>query len=113
MAMQRLEKSYWPGFCDMLTPELLGKWAEIEVASREFGVQLEARWRPVIGVAYDPHDDLLEIVLDGVDHMIFHPRELYVDFGPGGVESLGVVDDGGVWRIVSLRDPPRLPAPDR
>lgn len=64
-----------------------------------------------MGVTYDPSDDLLEIVLDGLDHMILHPRELYVDFGRGGVESLGIVDEMGSWQIVVFRDPLMLPAP--
>jgi Family of unknown function (DUF5335) len=112
MALQRLEKLHWTGWCERMTPELLGKWAEIEVASRDYGVQLEARWLPVVGVAYDPHDDLLEILLDGLDHLIPHPREMYVDLGPAGVESLGIVDQAGTWQIVSLRDPLKLPPPE-
>ena len=111
MALQRLEKSHWTALVEVLTRELLGKRAEIEVASREFGVLREARWLPVLGVVYDPGDDLLEIVLDGLDHMILHPRELYMDFGRGGVESLGILDEGGTWQIVLLRDPLMLPAP--
>lgn len=111
MAPQRLERSYWMGLAELLTAELLGKRAEIEIASRELGVQLEARWLPVMGVVYDPADDLLEIVLDGLDHIILHPRELYVDFGRSGVESLGIVDAAGSWQIVMFRDPMMLPAP--
>ena len=111
MTLQRLEKSDWTALCEALTPELLGKWAEIEVASREFGVHVETRWLPVMRVAYDPRDDLLEIMLDGLDHMVLHPREFYVDLGSAGIESLGIVDEAGTWQIVSLRDPLMLPPP--
>ena len=52
---------------------------------------------------------MIEIALDGLDHMVNRPRELYVDVGPGGMISLEIVDGGGVRQIVRLRDPLMLP----
>src|SRR5262245_39281101 len=57
MALQRLERAYWTSLCELLTAELLGKWAEIRIASYDLGVQLETRFLPVMGVTYDAHDD--------------------------------------------------------
>jgi hypothetical protein len=92
---------------------LIGKRAEIEIASLEFGVQIEARWVPVMGLTYDPYDDSIEILLEGIEHIVSHPREIYVDYGPGGIESLGIVDAARAWQIVVLREPLMLPAPRR
>jgi hypothetical protein len=111
MTLRRIDKSRWTGFCELLSTELLGKRAEIEVASVAFGVQLEARWLPVMGVAYDSRSDVFEIALDGLDHMIFHPLELYAEFGCCGIESLAIVDTNA-WQIVVLRDPLMLPRLD-
>jgi hypothetical protein len=36
-----------------------------------------------------------------------------VDYGPGGIESLGIVDHDYAWQIVLLRDPLMLPSPPR
>jgi hypothetical protein len=113
MTLRRIERVEWRGFCDHASKELAGKRAEIEVASPLIGVQLEARWLPVLGLAYDPGDDVIEILMVGLDHLVFHPREFYVDYGPRGLESLGIVDHESVWQIVLLRDPLMLPAPHR
>lgn len=111
MAMQRLEKDQWRGFCDQLSRELGGKIADIEIASLDAGVQLEGRWLPFIGLSYDPRDDIIEIALDGLDHLVFHPRELYADYGAGGLESLGILDEARAWQILLLKDPLKLPPP--
>jgi hypothetical protein len=112
MTLQRIERSRWSGFCEILSTEVLGKRAVIEVASQELGVQTEGRGLPVIGFTYDRRNDIFEITLDGLDHMIVHPLELYAEYGSCGVESLAIVDTD-TWRIVVLRDPLMLPDPNR
>jgi hypothetical protein len=51
----------------------------------------------------------MKIMLDGVDHFVFKPREMYLDFGLGGVQSLGILDNENAWQIVLLREPVMLP----
>jgi hypothetical protein len=89
----------------------MGKRAEIEVVSPTDGILIKARWLPLIGIAYDPVQDTLKIMLDGLEHLVSQPREMYLDFGAGGFRSLGILDQRSVWQIVSLRDPPMLPRP--
>jgi hypothetical protein len=109
MGIQRFDRSKWIDVCAAVSIALLGKRAEIEVASPADGLLIEARWLPMIGIAYDPVDDALKIMLDGVDHFVFQPREMYLDFGLGGVQSLGILDNQNAWQIVLLRDPLMLP----
>ncbi len=111
MAILKLEKTEWHGFFDRITKGLVGKRVEIEVDSLDLGSQIEAEWLPLLGIAYDPKDDVLEIALDGVDHLIPGPQEIYVDIGPTGLANLRVVDRDGVSQIIQLRDPLMLPAP--
>jgi hypothetical protein len=111
MALQRFDRSTWIGVCAAVSSGLLGKRAEIEVVSPVDGILVEARWLPVIGIAYEPSNDALRIMLDGVDHFVFQPQELYLDFGLGGVRSLGILDKENAWQIVQLRDPLMLPSP--
>jgi hypothetical protein len=66
---------------------------------------LQAHWLPVIGIAYDPAKDEMKSMLDGVDHLVFHPMEMYLDLGFGGVQSPGILDKDNAWQIVQLRDP--------
>ena len=108
MTMQRVDKTGWVGFCNMLTAELRGKHAEIEAPTPAPGAG--GRWLRLVGVTYDPGSEVMEIVLDGFDHMVFHPRELYVDRGPRGVQTLGIVEGGGACEIVLVHEPvPALP----
>jgi hypothetical protein len=72
---------------------------------------VEAEWLPLLGLAYDPNDDIVEVALEGLDHMIPKPRELYIDNGIGSLSSLEIIDADGVKQIVKLRDPLMLPPP--
>jgi len=111
MAPRKLEKADWRRFFDQLSKILIGKRAEIEIASLALGDQIEAEWLPLLGIIYDPKDDIIEVALDGLDHMIRKPREVYVEGNPIELSSLAVIDGDGVEQIVKLRDPLALPPP--
>ena len=111
MTTRKLDKKQWRPFFDGVSKLLQGKQAEIEVASLSLGAQVEAEWLPLLGIAYDPKDDLVEIALEGLDHMIPRPREIYVEDGIGGLASLEIIDGDGQKQIVKLRDELALPAP--
>jgi hypothetical protein len=111
MAVRKLEKAEWTPFFDAISKILVGKRAEIEVASLDIGDQIEAEWVPILGITYDQKDDILEIALDGVDHLIPTPQEIYVDLGATGLVNLEVIDSEGERQIVLLREPLMLPAP--
>jgi hypothetical protein len=55
------------------------KQAEIEVLSLDLGDQVEAEWLPLLGLAYDSKNDVLEVELEGMDHLIPKPRDIYVE----------------------------------
>lgn len=112
MSVHQVEKNNWKAFFDTLTRTLVGKRAEVEVASLDLGDQIEAEWLPLIGIAYDPKDDLIEVALEGLDHMILKPREVYVDFNVGGLIGLAVIDSDHVRQIIKLKDPVALPVPE-
>ena len=111
MTTRKLDKTHWRTFFDRLSTTLEGKQAEIEVASLRLGAQLQADWLPLLGIAYDPNDDIVEVALEGLDHLISKPRELYIEEGAGGLTALEIVDADDVKQIVKLRDPLMLPSP--
>jgi hypothetical protein len=113
MATRKLDKKEWRSFFDRVSSTLEGKEAEIEVVSLRLGDQVEAEWLPLLGIAYDPHDDLVEVALEDLDHLIPKPRELYVEEGPGGLAALEVVDSDDVKQIIKLRTPLMLAAPSQ
>jgi hypothetical protein len=113
MAMRKLEKSEWRPFLDALSKSLVGKRAEIEVASLDLGDQIEAEFLPLLGIVFDNKDDTVEIALEGVDHLISNPREIYVDIASTGLTNIEITDSDGRRHIVQLRDPLMLPPPSK
>jgi hypothetical protein len=113
MSVHQVDKSHWKSFFDTLTRTLARKRAEVEVASLDLGDQIGAEWAPLIGIAYDPTDDLVAVALEGLDHLIIEPREVYIDYDVGGLIGLEVIDAADVRQIIKLKDPLALPAPDR
>ena len=110
MTIRRLEKAEWRSFLDNLSKLLEAKEAEVEVASLALGVQVQAEWLPLIGITYDPKDDVVEVALEGLDHLIRRPREIYIDNDAGALASMEIVDAGGVKQIVRFKDELQLPA---
>ena len=108
---QKIDKSGWRAALDTLSKSLKGKQAEIEIAALSLGDQIAAEWVPIIGIAYDPKDDIVEVALEGLDHIISRPRELHFQQQGGLVSALEIVDADGVRNIVKFREPLMLPAP--
>jgi hypothetical protein len=109
MTVRKLEKAEWRPFLDRVAKFLEAKEAEIEVSSLSLGEQIQAQWLPLIGITYDPGDDLVEVALEGLDHMIRRPRDIYVESGAGSLASIEVVDADGIKQIVKFRDQLLLP----
>jgi hypothetical protein len=107
--LRSVPKSEWRTFFDRMSKVLLGKLAEIEVASLDLGDQIIAEWIPLVGITYESKDDLLDVALDRANHLIHHPREIVVEEAEDGLKSIGVVDDTGARQIVKLKTPLMLP----
>ncbi len=111
MSITRIEKSSWRPYFDNMSRILDGKSAEIEVDALALGSQIEAQWLPLLGITYDPRSDVVDILLEGLDHRIFHPKELFVDQTAVELSSLELIDNEDQRHIVKLRDPLMLPSP--
>ncbi|HXJ03209.1 MAG TPA: DUF5335 family protein [Micropepsaceae bacterium] len=108
---QAIDKADWARYCERLSDVLQANKAEIEVASLELGDQIEAEWLPFLGISYDEKDDVIDIALDGVDHIIEHPRQLRADGNFAGLLTLEIRDSGGGQHLVRLKDALALPRP--
>jgi hypothetical protein len=111
MAIRQLEKNEWKTYFEHISKSLLGVRAQIQVAALNIGDQIAAEWVPMLGIVYDSKDDVLRIALDGLDHRIPKPREIFVDERETGLLSFEVADAEGVRHIVQLREPLMLPPP--
>ncbi len=110
MATRTLPKPEWQSYCDHVSKGLMGKRAQIEVTGLRIGDQVAAKWLPLLGITYDSKGDLLEIALEGLDHLIAKPRAISVDDGPEGLTSMEIVDSDGRRQIVKLMNPLLLSA---
>lgn len=111
MAIKQISRDDWRVYFDRISKQLEGKSAEIDVESLQIGSQIAAEWVPLLGISYDPRDNVLSVAVEGLDHMIYKPQSVYVDAELGQLASMEVIDADQVRHIVKLRDPLLLPGP--
>ena len=110
MTTEKLEKGSWHAYFDGLSKVLQGKEAQIDVNALDIGAQVEAEFTPLLGIVYDPRNEILEVLVEGLDHTIANVREIFVDHDGMNLNSVSVIDADGVQQIIRLRDPAMLPA---
>lgn len=113
MTTEKLDKSAWHAYFDGISKVLPGKQAEIEVDSLHIGAQIESKYAPFLGIVYDHQDDIIEVLLEGLDHTIRNVRDVFVDHDGVKLNSVLVIDADGVQQVIRLRDPLMLPPPAR
>lgn len=112
MTARSINKAEWEAFCAAVSKMLDGRTAEIEVASLDLGDQIVKEWAPLIGITYDPEDDIIDIALeDDVDHIVDHPQELIADIDDMSINAIQITDADGRRHLVRLRDALMLPRP--
>jgi hypothetical protein len=101
----------WREFLELLTKEHEGDEVKIEVASMDFGDNLQAERLPLAYVAYDDKDDVAIVAVGGRDgrypvvlrHMIERPRTISVDPAtPDAARALDIVGADGTHTYVTL-----------
>jgi hypothetical protein len=107
-----LKREDWGAFFHWATETLAGALAEIEVVSLDIGHQVQTEWVTLLGLAYDEKDDLVEVVLPDLDHMIHHPRQIFVDEDAFGLIAIDIVDQDGAHEIIRFKHPLALPSPE-
>jgi hypothetical protein len=111
MTATQLNKSEWQAYFERVSKALIGKQAEIEVNSLPVSEQLEEEWLPLRGISYDPQRDIVEVVLEGLDHVIHKPRTVSIEHNGAGLRSMEVIDGDEAMQTVRFRDPLMLPPP--
>jgi hypothetical protein len=110
MATRALAKPEWQSYCDRISKRLEGKRAQIEVTGLRIGDQIAASWLPFLGITYEPKDDLVEIALEGLDHLIRKPRAISAEESAEGLISMEIVDSDGQRQLLKLMNPLLLSA---
>lgn len=105
----QLHKTSWKSYFDQISKRLAGSQVEIEIASLDIGSQIAAEWLPLLGLTYDEQDDLLAVMAEGLDHMIRHPRDVFVENSGADLHSINVIGSDGSSQIIRFREPLALP----
>ncbi len=110
MALTKISRTQWQAFFDRVSKALPAKQVEIEVSGLGLGDHIAAAWVPLIGLSYDPKDDLFIVTAEGIEHRVRHPKEIHADADADTLHSVEAVDAENNHHIVLLKDPLRLPA---
>ncbi len=105
MGSRELEKPEWQSFCDRFSKALLAEPGANGTALLIVNNEAVAEWMPLLGLAYDPKKDHLEIILRDLDHRVRHPRTLYVDGGNKGIAGFEIIDCAGLRHSLALSHP--------
>lgn len=109
---RRIPIDQWKDYFDHFTSRHLMEdapraAATIEVLSPRLGDQFAAQTSRCHALAYDPRTDAFEVLLEGVDHHVDSPVEIWVieDDGErdGFVSTLEVICSDGTQEIIHLR----------
>lgn len=105
---RQIPQADWKAYFDDLTKRFFKdanpEAAIVEVISPDLGSQVAADHVRAHGVTYDPRSEALEIALDGVDHLVYHPKEIWVvEEDNGFVSALEVVRDDGTREVVRFQ----------
>ena len=105
---KELPRSEWRTYFDQFTTRHLKNRetdaATVEVISTTLGDQFETSAVPLLGLTFDPKSEALEVLLEGIDHLIFHPTEIWVMEGePGFVATLEIMRADGGKEIIYIR----------
>jgi hypothetical protein len=109
MTAMRVPKQDWRAILDWVSRILEGRRAEIEVDALAIGAQLQGKNLVMFGLVYDDKDDLIEIALEGLDHLIHKPRELTIEDSVRGLMAIEIIDADDARHIVKLTEPLSLP----
>jgi len=104
---KQIPKEEWEAYFDQFSKEHLRddspEAAKIEVVSPRIGAQVETEGALLLGVSYDPKSKAFEVLLEGVDHLVFEPKEIWVVGDEGSLPSIEVVREDGTKEILTLR----------
>lgn len=111
MTLTQLAKPQWQSYFDRVAKALAAKLVQVEITGLGLGDQVQAESLPLIGISYDPRNDILAVALEGIEHNIQHPKQIHVEQDVESVYSIEAVDAEGEHHILLLRDPLSLPTP--
>ena len=101
---RQLARAEWQDYFDRFTAKHLDEdtpeSATVEVLSARRGDQIEFSAIRLFGLAYDPKSQAFQVLLEDVDHLVFHPTEIWVLEGENDAVTIEVIDADGRKEII-------------
>jgi hypothetical protein len=99
----RLEK-YFDTFSKHFVMRETTNAVDVEVLSSTLGDQLEAQNAHLAGITYDPKAEAVEIELEGGDHRVYTPAEVWVvEETDGFIKAIELVQSDGTREVLRIR----------
>ena len=101
-----VDRERWADELAYLWKRLDGKQVEVEVEALNLGDQIEAGHVPLKGLSYDPKDDVVQIWVGEIDHMIHKPRKvMFVYDDDGRLVGIDITDAEGGQHLITPQEP--------
>ena len=111
MPLTQPAKAQWQVYFERISAARAAKQVEIEVTGLGLGHQVEADWIPLLGLSYDPKNDILIVMAEGIEHWVRHPKQIHIDHEMEWLHSIEAVDAENNHHIILLKDALSLPTP--
>ena len=95
MESRILDKNEWSGELVRLSRLMRGKDVMVEVEALNLGDQMEAESVPLRGLSYDEKDDVVQLWVGEMDHMIRHPQRIEIAVEKDRLISIYIIDAEG------------------
>lgn len=109
MKTLKLNPDQWKDYFDNLQRHLGAREVEIEIIDQSLGAQKQIDWAPIIGLSYDHKGKVLSIAVEGIEHLVPEPKDIFVLENGGVIAAIEIIGRDSVKQIVRLRAPLQLP----
>jgi Family of unknown function (DUF5335) len=76
---------------------------DVEILSPDSGDQFAAEGAHLFGITYDPKDNALEFEIEGADHRVTNPKEVWTEEEfDGFVKAIEIVKDDGTREVARV-----------
>ena len=101
-----LDRDKWAEELAYLWKRLDGKQVEVEVEALKLGDQIEADHVPLKGLSYDPKDDVVQVWVGDIDHLIHKPRQIaLVHDDANRLVAIDITDADGEQHLITPQEP--------
>lgn len=109
MTTTKIARTKWEEYFDAFSKHVRVAKIDVLIESRDLGAQVETQGALLRGISYDPDEKTLDVMVEGLDHRISDPIEIFVQEEGGGVRAFEVIERSGQKQVLQLSAPLALP----